>query len=371
VDYIIQGTYGWYDFDVDMNLAPAQQNVGVAPVPLGGGLVPLPQVNANFNFHNAVGGGLNGNLNNLFVTVIFAQPGSKALPVGIAQLCNKYWNISTTLSSYTTDITFDLTGSPFGNPAKWRILHRPNATTDWQIWNDYTLVSANEIRANGVSSLSEWTVGATEPVLLPVTLSSFTGIANQNGSIKLMWTTQSETDMSGFRIYRNSDNLLSHALCLTPSLISATNASTATDYMFIDNQDLTQGTWNYWLEAMNNDGTSLFFGPITITLTMEGEDNPPPVIPGLMAEIVNYPNPFNPNTTISVYLPSQDRATLSVYNTRGELVYAVPCSDYNAGWHRFSFNAVDRAGKALSSGVYLVKLAGHNYKLSKKMQLIK
>jgi hypothetical protein len=80
----------------------------------------------------------------------------------------------------------------------------------------------------------------------------------------------------------------------------------------------------------------------------------------------NYPNPFNPSTNISFYLPQPLIVKLDVFNVLGELVETVVNGELSSGFHTVTFN-----GRNLSSGVYLILLEANEFKLSKKMLLLK
>jgi hypothetical protein len=75
----------------------------------------------------------------------------------------------------------------------------------------------------------------------------------------------------------------------------------------------------------------------------------------------NYPNPFNPSTTISYSLPAAARVQLKVFNSLGEEVKLLVNEEQNAGIHKVVFQA-----SGLSSGVYLYRLqAGSNSETGK------
>jgi len=80
----------------------------------------------------------------------------------------------------------------------------------------------------------------------------------------------------------------------------------------------------------------------------------------------NYPNPFNPSTTIEFTLPKTSKVKLSVYNVLGQEVAVILNENMNAGVHKITFN-----GERLSSGLYFYKLVGGEYVSVKKMMLIK
>lgn len=81
---------------------------------------------------------------------------------------------------------------------------------------------------------------------------------------------------------------------------------------------------------------------------------------------VNYPNPFNPNTTISYDLKENVWVKLSIYDVNGKII-AEPVKGFmDAGKHYFSFD-----GSSLSSGIYFYRLQAGNFTDIKRMLLVK
>jgi len=80
----------------------------------------------------------------------------------------------------------------------------------------------------------------------------------------------------------------------------------------------------------------------------------------------NFPNPFNPATTIKYNVPVNSQVSLKVYNTTGQLVSTLVEGTQEPGSYEISFNASD-----LSSGVYYYRLNAGSYTDTKKMTLIK
>ena len=80
----------------------------------------------------------------------------------------------------------------------------------------------------------------------------------------------------------------------------------------------------------------------------------------------NFPNPFNPSTTINYSLEETGNIKLEIYNVLGELVQVLKNEVQKAGSHSVNFNA-----SAFSSGVYFYKLTSGKGHMSKKMVLIK
>ncbi len=81
--------------------------------------------------------------------------------------------------------------------------------------------------------------------------------------------------------------------------------------------------------------------------------------------LTNYPNPFNPTTTISFELPEQQQAQLEIYDIQGRKVEKLVDGPLNAGSHTYEFD-----GSGLSSGVYIYRLVTPEYQITQKMTLV-
>ncbi|MCB5233642.1 MAG: carboxypeptidase regulatory-like domain-containing protein [Candidatus Cloacimonetes bacterium] len=86
--------------------------------------------------------------------------------------------------------------------------------------------------------------------------------------------------------------------------------------------------------------------------------------------IGNYPNPFNPETTISYNLKEQSDVRLQIFNIKGQLVNTLINDLQPAGKHNVVFKATDKKGNKLSSGIYLYKLQVGGFVQIKKMMLM-
>jgi hypothetical protein len=80
----------------------------------------------------------------------------------------------------------------------------------------------------------------------------------------------------------------------------------------------------------------------------------------------NYPNPFNPSTTISFTIPQAQHVSLVVYDALGREVATLVDSELGAGSHTVTFE-----GQNLSSGVYIYRIRSGDFVQEKKMQLLK
>ncbi|MCB1184875.1 right-handed parallel beta-helix repeat-containing protein [bacterium] len=85
----------------------------------------------------------------------------------------------------------------------------------------------------------------------------------------------------------------------------------------------------------------------------------------------NYPNPFNPMTTIVFSLPADGPAVLRVFDLQGRLVHHAAWDRLDAGRHEHRWNGTDRSGRALASGLYLYRLDSGQLSLTRRMSLIR
>ena len=85
----------------------------------------------------------------------------------------------------------------------------------------------------------------------------------------------------------------------------------------------------------------------------------------------NYPNPFNPVTTIYYSVKEKSTIKIEIYNLRGQIVKSLVNETREAGSHNVVWNGLDNADKPVSSGIYLYKMKSGNYVSSKKMILMR
>ncbi|MBC8415875.1 MAG: T9SS type A sorting domain-containing protein, partial [Candidatus Cloacimonetes bacterium] len=92
-------------------------------------------------------------------------------------------------------------------------------------------------------------------------------------------------------------------------------------------------------------------------LQSEQEEEPSSnIIPACVTLHRNYPNPFNPTTTISFSIPEESKVDLSVYNIKGQKVKSLVKESFESGNHSVIWDGNDDTGKPVSSGVYFYKL---------------
>jgi hypothetical protein len=87
--------------------------------------------------------------------------------------------------------------------------------------------------------------------------------------------------------------------------------------------------------------------------------------------LANYPNPFNPETTISFVLPTDAHVDIHIYNMKGQAVRTLTSSRFTTGQHHIVWNGKDDLGSEVTSGVYLYRMAADGHSVVRKMVLMK
>jgi hypothetical protein len=88
-------------------------------------------------------------------------------------------------------------------------------------------------------------------------------------------------------------------------------------------------------------------------------------------ELSNYPNPFNPSTTIAFSLPEESKVRLSIYNIRGQRVRNLIDGDMMRGFHKVIWDGKDNGNSLVSSGLYFIRIDSENNTLVKKVMMLK
>ncbi len=227
---------------------------------------------------------------------------------------------------------------------------------------DYPLV----INLGNKDAQMEYKSGNGGDPTLPVELSSFNAVLTAQYFVKLTWISQSETNLNGYRVYRSENTELVNATMITPIIISATNTSSTQVYSIEDREVAFGNTYWYWLESVENDGSSNFHGPTSVFV--EGEV--PPVLPQATTMRSAYPNPFKAasTTTIEVAVKEGESGSLTIYNVLGQVVKTY---SLNQGIHNLKWNGKDNKGNICSSGIYFYKLSTPTMNQTKKMVIVK
>ena len=85
----------------------------------------------------------------------------------------------------------------------------------------------------------------------------------------------------------------------------------------------------------------------------------------------NYPNPFNPSTTISYELVGDSHVNIAIYNIMGQEVLTLVNDFRSTGSYSVVWNGTNSNGTEMPSGVYFMKLDTKNHSISNKLSLLR
>jgi hypothetical protein len=126
------------------------------------------------------------------------------------------------------------------------------------------------------------------------------------------------------------------------------------------------------IRNVSENGSVFFVDDFTVHTVGGSLPNEDQIIPIITTELLgNYPNPFNPETTIRYNLKENDTVTLEVYNVKGQLVKTLVNEAKAAGNHNVVWKGLDNNNHPVSSGVYFFKMYTGKYSSTKKMILMK
>jgi hypothetical protein len=186
----------------------------------------------------------------------------------------------------------------------------------------------------------------------PVELLSFEAISLGNNEIELNWETASETNNLRFDIMRSRDGVIYEKVSSVPGHGTTTEPHS---YSYID-KDVNSGDYYYRLRQVDTDGTTTQFEEKFVSIPY----------PDQYELGNNYPNPFNPSTSIPFSLKEAGKVKITIYNILGQEIKVAENKHYTAGMHKILFN-----GKGLTTGVYFYRLEVNGHSFVKKFTLIK
>ena len=170
---------------------------------------------------------------------------------------------------------------------------------------------------------------------------------NQPNELTIQWTGSEGAD--GYRVQLARDASFSSLVC--DSFVVDTLVQPGT---------LEIGTGYYRrVNAINITGSGPFSSPSYFTTVAEQD-----VVPAAIRLDQNFPNPFNPTTTIRFRLPVRTHVSLKVYNMLGAEVAVLEDAELQEGEHSVNFN-----GAGLASGAYLCRLQANGAVETRKMIL--
>lgn len=185
--------------------------------------------------------------------------------------------------------------------------------------------------------------------------------------VRVIWTDNSNSAVTQYKIYRRAYINGSYtSITLVGTVSNGVGYFDDPDYLLTNWQ---QGTWlEYSVEAYystagtwSDGGWERIYGQ----LYKQNEKTELVEIPADYS-IKNYPNPFNPTTTINYQLPKDGMVTIKVYDVLGKEVATLVNEHKSAGYYKADFDA-----SKLTSGVYICSIQASGFSKSIKLLLTK
>lgn len=105
-------------------------------------------------------------------------------------------------------------------------------------------------------------------------------------------------------------------------------------------------------------------------IVLDAPDNPN-TLPDKYSLSANYPNPFNPSTTIEYTLPRKSQVTLELFNVLGQKVRTLVDRTESPGKHAVIWDGTNESIETVASGIYLYRLRAEDFHQTRKMMLLK
>ena len=264
----------------------------------------------------------------------------------------------------------DATGFPSnsGTASNYRLLYRSGTSGAFSSAATGSSISGDVVTFNSVSLQDGYyALGAQSDATLPVELTSFELLETRNDGITLQWITESEINNLGFNLDRKTpitDWSQIASYVTHPSLQGQGSVSHQTIYTFTDNTVLDNESYDYRLSDVDYDGNVEYH---SLQLMGVSSFN----IPEQFVLYPNYPNPFNPVTTIRYDLSKESFVDITIYDMLGNVVYDLVNTNQSYGYKSIQWNATNNQGEPVSAGVYLYKIQAGGFVDTKKMILLK
>ena len=209
-------------------------------------------------------------------------------------------------------------------------------------------------------------------LLVSVLVVGFQGVLAQN--------TGDALDSDAEKIRRHRKLAAEKTQALMSDIISSKHAkilqTSESDELFLVN--VGKASINIMKDTSNPEQTEFWYLVVS-DKTVEAEEdmvieNANPELPEVFSLSPNYPNPFNPATTIKFQLPEKNgtatvRTVLRVYDILGRLVRTIVDEDMSPGFYTKQWDGLNDKGVGISSGVYFYSIMAGDFRQTKKMLL--
>lgn len=284
----------------------------------------------------------------------------------------RYWTVNPTGSDFTTatvELSYDTLqvsdGVEDANEVRVAVLNGSNIWTPIGPLTGGSADSVGTVTSNafaafltGNFTLADTTGGAD--ISLPVELSLFdVQPLDFETGVRIKWRSESEISNAQWIIERRENE---GAFMEIRRVDGQGTKPSATDYAVDDKDVIAGNTYTYRLADVSLAGKITYHPEKTLTVG----------VPKEFSLSQNFPNPFNPTTSIAYALPTAAKVNLVIYNMLGQKVATlVDGTPQDPGNYRVNWNGRNDYGATVSSGIYIYRLQAGKFNSTKKMTLIK
>lgn len=237
----------------------------------------------------------------------------------------------------------------------------------WEVPYDLELKDTYKIRIRSYSNpdVSDYSDGFFQVVEgdpLRLLAPNEPGLSFSPGeSLVIRWDGSSAVgDSVRIELVSEQDSVL-----LTPATLNAGH------FTWVVNE-LPQSGIEYRIRIESVQNESLFIvSTYPITFGMASHTSDPVTCPVHMGLMSNYPNPFNPITTIPYGVSSPQHIRVCIYNTEGRLVNELIDAYQTAGQYTVQWNGLDITGQPVASGLFVVELRAETFVQRNKIMLLR
>jgi hypothetical protein len=150
----------------------------------------------------------------------------------------------------------------------------------------------------------------------------------------------------------------------------ADSIATSAGSLVTSDLTITSG-WEGYVSFQHDISSHLYYAWNDSVTTAVADDPPPGSAPLAFQLCPNFPNPFNPRTTISYSIPQTGVVHLAIYDVSGKRVRVLVDGLEPAGHHRLTWDGTSDRGQATASGVYFLRLSANGRQLAQKLVLVR
>jgi len=175
-----------------------------------------------------------------------------------------------------------------------------------------------------------------------------------DNAVSLRWDVSSDETIRGFNVLRTDGEKSDAKSILKNGLLGSHVRG------MLDDDVVAGKTYRYVVAAVTADGMETSSVPASVTIGRAA-----------FGMTQNFPNPFNPETSIEYTLSDAGNVALSIYDAQGRWIVDVERGERTAGTHTATWDGRNARGETVASGAYFYRLTAGSQTQTKKLVLLK